>query len=215
MAELGDILGTTKKNQTITDEQLSPTGAATYFEVPIDEVIVNLTDLKINQGSYNGSGVFILGHPTFGVLGSQKLGFESTAKTTTRILESYHYIDYDEDFLNTVYENVGSTTASGWGSGSLIFSSGDSAQTISLGSDIQLSSTRFNRGIFFIQGSYTQLLQGSFSFNNGSDWTGVYHNKEIIVDNSISGSEPIFRMYDPVGSVSLTNLNIIIKQDDF
>ena len=92
---------------------------------------------------------------------------------------------------------------------------GNQIQFLNMGSDVELSTTLFNRAQFIPDGSFVNLLQGSFSTNGGSTWTPAAPNEEVTLPVSEQGSELIFRGIDPVGSVTLTNMVLTFKQDDF
>lgn len=104
-----------------------------YFENYIHRVRVRTVNLRVNHVTYTGSGVFILSHPTFGVLGSQKLGLEDGASDETREREDYMWRDFDIRFNNGSYPDFSNTTAGGWSDGALIFGSA-SDYDLSLGS---------------------------------------------------------------------------------
>lgn len=91
---------------------------------------------------------------------------------------------------------------------------GGVARTLVLGSDIQLTTTKFDRAYFLPLGSYTQFLEGSFSMDGGTNWTPANANTEIQIASAVQGSEPLFLMRDTLGSVVLDSVNIVIKQDD-
>lgn len=92
-----------------------------YFENNIERVISRTVNYRIDHLTYSGSGVFILGNSTFGILGSQWLGLAVGTEVRTREHELKIWTDYSEDFSATTYRNAGSTTATGWGTGSLTF----------------------------------------------------------------------------------------------
>lgn len=92
---------------------------------------------------------------------------------------------------------------------------GSVIQTVNLGSDVQLNNTKFTRMSYVPTGSFVNLLNGSFSSNNGSDWFGANPNEEIVIPTSSAGSEIIFRAEDSIGSVELNKIIFKIKQDDF
>lgn len=154
MAELGNVLGVSKTKSVITDEQLSPTGVATYFEVPSDSVLANAINLRVNNlsiagdtliwgntefgiwGSFNWGNSnetgFVLGNSLAGVLGTNLLGINQS--DPIRVAEALMFIDINEEFSDTTYLDSSNTTATGWGTGSLSFSSSGAAYDMSVGS---------------------------------------------------------------------------------
>lgn len=114
----GNILGKDKRRLSDTIEQQGTIDAASYFENPRNIVRVREINLKADQQTPNGS-VLVLGHSTWGHIGSFVLG-DGDSRETTRWFESYHFMDLDIDFSSTDYEHANST-ATGWGTGSLTF----------------------------------------------------------------------------------------------
>lgn len=88
-------------------------------------------------------------------------------------------------------------------------------ETTNLGSDLELSSTKFNRVYYKTTGSFTHLLSGSFSTDNGSNWTPTSQRREVTIPSAQTGSEILFRAVDLTGSVELSSITFSIKQDDF
>lgn len=119
--EIADVLGKDKQRLDRTEEQLGTTGVTNYFEIPLLNIEVSVENVKVEKVTYSGSEFLILGHPVWGIIGSAALGLGSNSTTTTRLVESAHIFDIDIDFTNTTYENSGSTTSSGWGTGSVVF----------------------------------------------------------------------------------------------
>ena len=95
------------------------------------------------------------------------------------------------------------------------YTSGSQIQFLNLGSDIKLSSSKFNRLSYIPNGSYVNLLQGSFTTNGGTSWFGANPNEEIFINSSNSGSQILFKAFDSTGSVVIDSIFFIIKQDDF
>jgi len=176
-----------------------------YFENYAEKIVARIVNLKIDKTEYSGSGVFILGHPVFGVLGSQWLGLDSDSYTTSRIIELKNWIDYDEDFTTTTFQNAGQSTVAGWGTGSVVFAGTEEIpscvlQTISLGSDILLSSSKFRTGYVEKFGSDINSIVGSVSSDNGSTWTPVVSYKNKFNLNSVLGSQVVLRLVNTVGT---------------
>lgn len=64
--------------------------------------------LNVKDRSSDGVNTFILGHPTFGILGTQKLGDVGTAYVTQKITQGNNI--YREFCYDTTFQNSGSTT---------------------------------------------------------------------------------------------------------
>lgn len=186
--------------------------ADNYFENYTENIVGETVNIRVGSQQVDGSSL-IWGNQTYGIWGS----FQWSAGLTTpveRIIESKHWIDYTEDFTGSVYEDSTNTTAIGWGTGSIVFGSETVIQTLNLGSDISLLTTKFNRCYFEPSGSYSYQLVGSFSTNNGSNWVSANPNEWISIPDSYTGSEIIFKGVDLYGSVVLDSINFQIKQDD-
>ena len=215
---ISDFLGKDKQRLDRTEEQLGTTDVSNYFEIPFIVVDTFFADIRNTQQQITGSDL-IWGHedgviPSQGVWGSF-LWSDTFTGSTQRTLESAIIFELDEFFTSTTYEDSGSTTASGWGTGSILFSAGSVLQTINLGSDVGLSTTKFDRVTYEAFGSFTHLLQGSFSSDGGVNWTGVNPNIENVIGSDVTGSEILFKGVDSTGSVELTRMKFTIKQDDY
>jgi len=210
--ELGDVLGKDQQRFTSIEEQIGPSNIQTYFELPIQRVAAAFANIRSNKETYSGSTVFILGHGSFGVLGSQELGGSGVV---TRLAETALFRELTIDFTSTTYKDAGSTTASWETSGSVEFGVGDVIQTINVGSDIQLSTTDINRCTYTPTGSFTHLMSGSFSSDNGVNWVTANPNEEVLIVSSSAGSEVLFKAVDSTGSVVLHEMILRFKQDDF
>lgn len=83
---------------------------------------------------------------------------------------------------------------------------GGTLQTINLGSNTKLSTSKYTVANIDLEGSYTWYLLGSVSVDNGGTWTpiDVYGLDTMIT--STTGSEPVIRLYDTTGSVVLTKI---------
>lgn len=115
---LGDILGQSKTIQDDTTEQLGVVDASTYFENPIENILANIINIKMDTVAV-GSG-FIFGNQPNATLGTQTLGVGSNL-LRVRIIESKHYFDITEEFTSTTYFDSVNSTGSGWGTGSYVF----------------------------------------------------------------------------------------------
>lgn len=82
---------------------------------------------------------------------------------------------------------------------------GGVVQTLNIGSDVQLPTTQFTTANVNVAGSFSYLMTGSVSSTNGSTWTPIPVFGQDFTVNS-AGSEPIIRLVDVTGSVTLTNI---------
>ena len=84
-----------------------------------------------------------------------------------------------------------------------VWNAGSTLQTNNLGSDILLDTTRFSYAMVKPEGDNYWLLNGSVSSDNGNTWTPVPTFGLGFNITSTLGSEPIYRLHDPTGSVVL------------
>lgn len=167
-------------------------------------------------GSYNwgngGNTSFILGNTQAGILGTSKLGTQQSSPV--RLLENYIWIDYFDDFTGSASKDTGSTTAIWDLSGSVTFGVGSVLQTINLGSDIQLSTTKFTNALVDLSGNYYWNTIGSISSDGGTTWTPItaYGVEQAIT--STTGSEPVIKIYDGTGSAVLEEINAYFHTSD-
>ena len=74
-------------------------------------------------GSYSWADIpntsFVLGHPVLGILGNIEMGTQQSEPA--RFFESRMWVDFDELFVGSDNFNMGSTSVSGFGTGSVVF----------------------------------------------------------------------------------------------
>lgn len=139
---IGTVLGENKRRVNDTIEQLGTVNTATYFENYFEPITVREINIQVDTSQVTGTSL-VLGHPTYGFLGSFYLGnigevmiwghetygiwnsmpWGVISRVPNRIFESQHYKNFIIDFGSTEYEAT-SSTAAGWGTGSLLLSSG-------------------------------------------------------------------------------------------
>lgn len=121
-----------------------------YFENYLETVYARIMNIKVDFTNYSGDtliwgnstfgiwgsfrwnntsvSTFVLDNPIMGVLGRNTLG--SNVSTPYRQYEKSLWLDYEEEFDTTTYRDTGSTTARGWGAGSVVFYEGTGSTTI-------------------------------------------------------------------------------------
>ncbi|MDP2692260.1 MAG: hypothetical protein Q8O88_01310 [bacterium] len=196
------------KNQVRSE--IGEDGDETYFETYIDPLTIGIVNIFLNK---NNDNYFILGSAAgAALLGSMTIG--SVAGSFSRIEENQSIQDFIENFTTTTYQDA-ATTAAGWGTGSLIFSTSGSVAILSNWKSGSYFLTEFDRvlvDILFNQygGSATTF---ETSFNGGSDYTTITPFLEM--SGSPVGSDFRLRITDPHGSLVLTELQIYTKGDNF
>jgi len=241
MPTLGQVIGKDKARLEQEDEaQIGDLGPISYFELPRETFNVDLVSYRIEKDTYTTGSNFVLGHTTFGDLGSSRLGHVGSI---ARIIESKLYEEFDEDFNDTTYFDSGSSNAT-WGpyTGSifilgspatgyfggvlgyyplgsrvvngLFFDSGSMAQSLNIGSDIQLSTTKINRMKIELTGSNYDNVIGSISSNNGKNWTPTTIGLQTEILNENTGSEPLVKLIDPSLSAYIKTMKVTYIQDD-
>ena len=91
---------------------------------------------------------------------------------------------------------------------------GAQLQTTNLGSDVNLSTTKFTNAMVQTYGSLFWLLTGSVSSDGGNTWTPVPSFNSDFELTSTTGSEPMLRLVDTSGSVVLTHLTSYFHGSD-
>lgn len=91
---------------------------------------------------------------------------------------------------------------------------GAQLQTLNLGSDVLLSTTKFTKAYVLPEGSYSWNLTGSVSSDNGSSWTPINTFGLEFDLTSTTGSECLIRLNDTTGSVVLNKLNAYFHTSD-
>lgn len=82
---------------------------------------------------------------------------------------------------------------------------GGQVQTINIGSDVQLPTSKYTVANLDVEGSFTWYSTGSVSSDAGSTWTPV-PNYGLDVNITNPGSEPIIRIRDLTGSSTITKI---------
>ena len=113
----------------------------------------------------SGVDLFILGHASFGVLGTNQLGAAGVAAATNNFIQQYQN-SYTEDFLDTDFKSANTTST--WGStGSTTFTSGQIAESLSVD---------FNNGTITTATLTSTEVSGTFDYEmtaDGSNWEAV------------------------------------------
>lgn len=212
MSEVGKIIGEDRRRLEVDDEaQIGPFGNVSYFELPRETIYVDPVSIREDRVYPDVGSTFILGHPTAGVLGSSRLGYVEDSRT--RVGESKIFEDFTEDFGDTAYLDSSNTTASGWGSGSIVFDTGSIVQSLNIGSDIKLSATKINRIKMSVSGSNWINTQGSVT-TDGINWFGVIYDVWNRLDAGSTGSEVVWKIIDPTQTGSINFVSVSYKQDD-
>ena len=213
MSDVGQAIGQDKRRLEVDDEaQIGAFGTTSYFELPQETLYIDPVNIRVNKIHPDLGSTFILGHPTASLLGTARLGY--VLGSITRITESRFYEDFTENFSTTDYRDAGNTTAD-WDTtnGSLAFASGSVAQSLTLGSDIQLSTTKFNRIKLSVSGSNWVEVIGSVSSDN-INWFPASFDVWTTLTAGSTGSEILWRLIDSNQNASITQINITYKQDD-
>lgn len=208
--EMGDIIGqNTRDLQSQIRSEIGEDGGETYFENYIGTTYCGIVNIKTDRLENNN---FLLGSCVgAGILGSHLFSYTAGS---TRFTETNSIQDLDESFNDTTYKDA-STTAGGWGQGSLVFTipsgsyalfsnwkSGSFQQTTFNRIRIEPTFTTYNPAIIF-----------RASFNNGSNYTII----TPLIESTISPTGSDFRLCidDSSGSVILERLYITTKGDNF
>lgn len=191
--------------------EIGEDGDEAYFETYISELKVGNVNIFINRRDDN---YFLLGSDSgAGILGSTKYG--SVTAGSTRVEELQCIQDFRESFTSTTYRDTGSTTAGGWGFGSLVFTTAGSQAVFSSWKSGSYLLTDFDRIRIDIQ--YTQyggsLTSFNVSFNGGSDYTTIDPFNETTI--TPVGSDFRLKVLDPHGSLILTRIDVITKGEGF
>jgi len=213
MSEVGKIIGEDKQQLSSDEAQIGVVGNVSYFELPRESIYVDPISIKEEKVYPNLGSTFILGHATAGVLGTDRLGYVESSRT--RALESKIFEDFTESFDTTTYKDAVNTTAD-WDivNGSLVFVSGSIAQSLNIGSDIQLSTTKINRMKVSLTGSNWFNTVGSVT-SDGTNWFPVQYDIWRTLDSGSTGSEIMWKIVDSNQSASITQVDVNYKQDDF
>lgn len=91
---------------------------------------------------------------------------------------------------------------------------GAQLQTINLGSDVQLNTTKFTNAMVQPYGSLFWFLSGSVSSDGGTTWTPIPSFNTDFELTSNTGSEPVLKLVDTSGSVVLTHLTAYFHGSD-
>ena len=236
MSEVGQIIGEDKRRLEVDDEaQIGAFGNVSYFENPRETVYIDAVNIKVNKIYIDLGSSFILGHPSGGVVGSDILGFtmggafildhnvagvldsiklDSGNPTPIRIVESKIFEDFSEDFSATTYKDVGNTTAT-WdtSNGSIDFGTGSVAQSLNIGSDIQLDATNIDRVKVSLTGSNWFNTVGSIT-SDGTNWFGISYGVWKQLDSGSIGSEIMWKITDTSQTAGISQLDVSYKQDD-
>ena len=113
---------------------------------------------RIFTETASGTNLFILGHPTFGVLGTNKLGDGGIGAETDFFIQQFENT-YTEDFFDADFEDD-SGTATGWTSGSIDFTAGQIALSKSID---------FNNGTITAATLDSTEESGSFYYEMAAD----------------------------------------------
>lgn len=191
--------------------EIGEDGDEAYFETYVSELKIGAVNIFINQRNDN---YFLLGSTSgAGVLGSTKYG--SVTVGSTRIEEIQSIQDFTENFTSTTYKDAGSTTAGGWGTGSLVFTTAGSLAVMTSWKSGSYSLTQFDRIRIDIQ--YTQyggsLTTFNASFDGGSNYTTIDPYSETTI--TPVGSDFRLKILDPHGSLILRRIDIITKGENF
>jgi len=212
MSEIGKIIGQDRRRLEIDDEaQIGPFGNVSYFELPTETIYIDPVSIRVENIYYDLGSTFILGHPVAGVLGSSRLGRVETNRI--RVGENKIFEDFTENFNDTAYLDNSNTTASGWGTGSIVFDTGSIVQSLNIGSDIKLSTTKINRVKMSVSGSNWFVTQGSVT-TDGTNWFGLEYDVWKQLDAGSIGSEIMWKIVDPTQTGSIDSVLISYKQDD-
>lgn len=185
-------------------------GPETYFETYVNPIKVGIVNLFFNQRNDN---YFLLGSGDgAGILGSMQLGSNTVSRT--RVQEVQPIQDFTDNFTTTTYKDA-TTTAGGWGTGSLVFTTAGSLAVFSSWKSGSYSLTQFDRIRVDIQ--YTQyggsLTTFRASFDGGSNYTTIDPFSEVTI--SPVGSDFRLEVKDPHGSLILRKVDIITKGEQF
>jgi len=211
MSELGAIIGDNQSNLDVdTQAQIGMFGNLSYFEMPRETIYVDSVSIRADKVYPDLGSTFILGHDTASVLGTDRLGF--VISSTTRAIESKFYEDFSETFSATTYKDTANTSAVGWGTGSILFSTGSVIQSLNIGSDISLNTTNIDRVKMSVSGTKTYLTVGSMT-TDGTNWFGIDYDIWRQFTTGSTGSNIRWKI---IGSETLQidQVDIIYKQDD-
>jgi hypothetical protein len=216
MVTVGESIGKDQRRLQYEDEgQIGIEGNLSYFENPEETIYVDPSSIRIDKVTPNLTQSWIVGHPggTAAIVGTALVGFVETSHV--RIIESKFWEDFTEGFTSTTYKNSSVTTANWTTTGSLGFVSGSVAQSLNIGSDIELSTTKFNRMKLSITGSSNWINSvGSVSSDGGDNWFGVKYDVWQELPSGSTGSEPMWRIVDSTQSTSISEVIVNYKQDD-
>ena len=186
-------------------------GDDTYLETYAENIYTAIVNIFAYKRFDN---YFLLGSANnAGLLGSTQVG--SITGSSSRIDEIQSIQDFSENFTTTTYKDSGSTTAAGWGTGSLVFTTGGSVGVFTSWKSGSYNLTTFDRiRIDILFGSYGgSLTTFEASFNGGSNYTTIYPTLESTLANT--GSDFRLRITDQHGSLILTKVDIITKGTNF
>lgn len=208
--EVGQAIGQSVRDlQGQIRSEIGEDGGETYFESYTGIVYCGIVNIKTDRIENNN---FLLGSTTgAGILGSNLFSYTAGS---TRFTETNSIQDLDESFTATTYQDA-TTTAQGWGQGSLVFTTpGSTLAVFSSWKSGSFESTTFNRiRIEPTFGSYNPAISFQASFNGGSNYTTIYPLIEKTL--AYTGSDFRLRIEDTSGSVVLDNIYITTKGDNF
>lgn len=203
--QLSEAVGKSQRdlNHQIRSE-IGQDGGETYFESYKGIVKCGLVNYITERTEYHHWTVgSYAGH---GILGSTELTY---TLGSTRFNESNIIQDLDEDFTATTYQDA-TTTAQGWGQGSLVFTTpGSTLGVFSSWKSGNFQQTSFDKiRIDPTFGSYNPAVTFEASFNGGSNYTSVEPLITTTIPAGQTGSDFRLRITDTTGSVVLTNCYI-------
>jgi len=182
----------------ISDIQSYPiSGKNTYIDF-----VANYTtgSSNVEYAIFSSSGSTLVDYTT-ATNGSNSIDISSIS-TDYRV--HYRMIGYPSYGFNPIVSSFSIREA---GSGAVL-------QTIDLGSDIQLSTTKFTKALVNPSGSFFWLLSGSVSSDNGSTWTPITTFNQEFDITSTTGSQCVIKLSDTTGSVTLTDLRAYFHTSD-
>ena len=151
-------------------------------------------ELQVKDRSDDGVDTFILSHPTFGVLGTQKLGDAGTVAITKKIVQgnnTYEEYLYDDDFLDSVNTTADWDTTNKW---------------IDFGADEIVQTSQIALGYAFTYytvslGSVTGDILTEISGDNGNTWQTVTLNIRTAFTSS-DGTGVLLRITENASSTA-------------
>ena len=204
---LGRDLGLSERESRDTRGRLRDTfEAIDYLELNTVQTKFNTYNIIMDKRSITGSNCWIVGHPSFSIVGSSVVGSEDY-NTYTRIIENRIWNLWEEDFTTT--GSKGAETTVDWTTtGSIEIGSGQYAYSTNLSYDLVLAT--IDKVKYTIIGSYINNLVVEATADD-STWTQI---SNVWGEIEGTGSTVRWRAYDPTGSSIIYNLKLEWKSND-